>query len=80
MRRAGFWKIQASSSVVGLDEVGLRDRREELLEPAVLVHALVRAGPRAELLAVVRVHDEARALVGSRAQLLHRLRSRRGTG
>ena len=57
----------------GLQEIGLGDRGEELFEPPVLVHALVGAGPRAELLAVIRVHDEARALVGPRAQLLHRL-------
>ena len=56
----------------GLDEVGLRERGEELLEPAVLVHALVRAGPRAELLAVIRIHDEARACGVPLAQLLDR--------
>ena len=56
-----------------LYEVGLRDRRKELLEPAVLMDTLVRAGPGAELLAVVGVHDESRALIGSCAKLLHRL-------
>src|SRR5512133_53948 len=56
-----------------LYEVGLGDRGEELLEPAVLMHALVGARPRAELLAVVRVDDQARAFVGPRAKLLHRL-------
>src|SRR3989454_7819427 len=56
-----------------LDEVGLRDRREELLEPTVLVNALIGAGPRAELFAVVRVDDEARAFIRSHAKLLDRL-------
>jgi hypothetical protein len=56
-----------------LDEVGLRDLGEEVLEPAVLVDALERARPRAELLAVIGVHDELRAGGLPLAQLLHRL-------
>ncbi len=56
-----------------LDEVSLGDRREELLEPAILVYALVCTRPRAEFLAVVRVDDQACALIGARAKLLHRL-------
>src|SRR4029078_4376650 len=56
----------------GLDEVGLRDRAEELLEPAVLVNALERPGPCAEFLAIVRVHDELRARGMTLAQLLDR--------
>src|SRR5437879_12306121 len=37
------------------------------------MHALIGAWPRTELLAVVGIDDEARALVGSSAKLLHRL-------
>ena len=55
-----------------LDEVRLRERGEELLEPAVFVNALVRTRPRAELLAVVRIHDEARAGRMPLAQLFDR--------
>src|SRR5437879_6652487 len=56
-----------------LDEVGLRDRGEELLEPAVFMNALVRTRPRTELLAVVGVDDQTRPLIGARAEFLHRL-------
>src|SRR5206468_12970090 len=49
------------------------DGREELLEPAVLVHALIRARPRPELLAVVGVDNKAGALIGSCAKLFDRL-------
>ena len=57
----------------GLKEVGLRDLGEEVLEPAVLVHALIGAGPCAELLTIVRVDDELRAGGLPLAELLHRL-------
>src|SRR5204863_9508906 len=57
----------------GLEEVGLRDLTEEIFQPAILVDPLVRAWPRAELLAVVRVHDELRAGGLPLPELLHRL-------
>ena len=56
----------------GLDKVRLRDRAEELLEPPILVHALVGPRPRAELLAVIGVDDELRAGRVPLAQLLQR--------
>ena len=55
-----------------LQEFGLLDGAEELVQPAVLVHALERARPGAELLAVVGVDDEARTTVVALAQLLDR--------
>ena len=56
-----------------LDEVRLCDLGEEVLEPAVLVNALVRPWPGAELLAVVRIDDQLRPGGVALAQLLHGL-------
>jgi len=56
----------------GLEEVGGREGGEELLEPAVLVDALERSRPRAELLAVIGVDHELRTGGVALAELLDR--------